>query len=353
MPPRSSESAPKASRKRSAGISIFQSDAPVKSARKKAAELSVFDHGVQRDTPTGSEWIPPESISTALPAGHAASGPMAGLPMRRTRSRGADSAIPTTSLAATTTGASSVVAPIPNANVLHGVPMHRTRPRGTAQDAAHVLGIGPRLGAVAWAQMRFLSGDHNVSTVPAGLPTSSNSVGDWAHSSLGVSGGATVQGISMRRTRSRGLSSEVAHPSNSMLPPGLSLPPARPMIPSLSEDALAIGLDMEEAAAALQDDQPSTGASPSPRLGGHHRTKGATAARGWTHSRPLNPPSSSTIAISQQTDQTTHPVQAQPQNPPTAPMLQGSPMRRTRSQGLSAIPMTHSVSDVISSFFAE
>ena len=36
----------KATRKRSAGISIFQSDAPVKTARKKAAELSVFDHGM-------------------------------------------------------------------------------------------------------------------------------------------------------------------------------------------------------------------------------------------------------------------------------------------------------------------
>jgi len=150
--------------------------------------------------------------------------------------------------------------------------------------------------------------------------------------------------LPMRRTRSRGLpsaaagtaamgGSAMAASSAMAAPPPPPMLPALPMMPSLSEAALAIGLDMNEAVAELQGVGQQV-PSPSHRAGRRVSSAGlmvaSAAAAAGAGSSAAPPP---------------------PPPPPVAP-LQGSPMRRTRSRGgvPPALPMTHSVSELVSSF---
>ena len=165
--------------------------------------------------------------------------------------------------------------------------------------------------------------------------------------------GERLPGLSMRRTRSRGplhsgpessaaWGSSASHNAAPLQSAQAShhashhLPPALPMMPSLSEAALAIGLDMQEATAELLADGPPTD-SPSQRrrrAGGRMRSPAISRS-----SSGLSSLSSSLV--------------------PGIPLELGIPMRRARSRGHAnghaplappALPMTHTISELMSSF---
>ena len=161
--------------------------------------------------------------------------------------------------------------------------------------------------------------------------------------------GERLPGLSMRRTRSRGplysgpesSAAWDSSASHNAAPPqsahashhaSYHLPPALPMIPSLSEAALAIGLDMQEATAELLAGGPPTD-SPSQR---RRRASGGSGPPAISRSSSgLSVPSSSLV--------------------PEIPLELGVPLRRTRSRGHAplappALPMTHTISELVSSF---
>jgi len=386
MPP-----APPPKRKRGAGISIFQSDAPTKTARKKAAEHSVFDHGINRADALGlggpsqqptlhaPVWasalglaVP---IATPIPGLHGGAGAYAipGLALRRTRSRGCE-----LSGAAAGTSSSAMPTPLPSGPI-PGLSMRRTRSGRILLDAGSSMPAWPAVAtavdqshasrAVAamklppppplqptlseWGNLGLDAGslDADMARLPAATmprtaaaaaaataaaammmpppPPLQPTLSEWGNMGLDMgllADGERLPGLSMRRTRSRGplysgpessaaWGSSASHNAAPLQSAQAShhashhLPPALPMMPSLSEAALAIGLDMQEATAELLADGPPTD-SPSQR---RRRAGGRN------------------------------------------PLELGIPLRRARSRGHAplappALPMTHSISELVNSF---
>jgi len=359
MPPQQTATKPaEKKRKRNTGISIFQSDAPTKTARKKADEFSIFDHGVNRDAAqsNSSSWLP-----LSQPATFTAATAMPGVPMRRTRSRGLQPDGPS----------------LPFVAAQPLAPHAGLGAAGIAGASTGISAASAMMAAAAAAQAEQAA--QAARMLPPPLPLQPT-LSEWGTLGLDLGAGPEgggLSGVEMRRTRSRGLPS-TADPSISALPGGGMglpppprsqlhagsmgrplLPPALPMMPSLSEAALAIGLDMNEAVEALQGSPggarllDSPGGSPSPRRRGRHAgvptAAHAPVAVGWSAARRpssslSHPACSSSLAPLQ-------PLMLPPDAPPRPSSLQGSPMRRTRSQGLpAALPMSHSISDMVSSF---
>ena len=394
MPP-----APPPKRKRGAGISIFQSDAPTKTARKKAAEHSVFDHGINRADALGGPSQQPTlhapvwasalglavPIATPIPGLHGGAGAYAipGLALRRTRSRGCE-------LSGTAAGTSSSAMPTPlPSGPIPGLSMRRTRSGRILLDAGSSMPAWPAVAtavdqshasrAVAgmklppppplqptlseWGNLGLDAGslDADMARLPAATmprtaaapaaataaaammmpppPPLQPTLSEWGNMGLDMgllADGERLPGLSMRRTRSRGplysgpessaaWGSSASHNAAPLQSAQAShhashqLPPALPMMPSLSEAALAIGLDMQEATAELLADGPPTD-SPSQR----RRRAGGR-----------NQESSSLV--------------------PGIPLELGIPLRRARSRGHAplappALPMTHSISELVNSF---
>lgn len=360
MPP-----APPPKRKRGAGISIFQSDAPTKTARKKAAEHSVFDHGINRADALGlggtsqqptlhaPVWASALGLSvpiaSPIPGLHGGAGAVAfpGLALRRTRSRGCE-----LSGAAPGTSFSAMPPPLPPGPI-PGLSMRRTRSGRILLDASNSMPLWPTVAtAVDQSHASRAAAAMMLPPPPPLQPTLS----EWGNLGLDMgllAGGERLPGLSMRRTRSRGplysgpesSAAWDSSASHNAAPPqsahashhashhaSYHLPPALPMIPSLSEAALAIGLDMQEATAELLAGGPPTD-SPSQR---RRRASGGSAPPAISRSSSgLSVPSSSLV--------------------PEIPLELGVPLRRTRSRGHAplappALPMTHTISELVSSF---
>eukprot|EP00322_Chrysochromulina_rotalis_P018526 CAMPEP_0115851214 /NCGR_PEP_ID=MMETSP0287-20121206/12366_1 /TAXON_ID=412157 /ORGANISM="Chrysochromulina rotalis, Strain UIO044" /LENGTH=390 /DNA_ID=CAMNT_0003305239 /DNA_START=18 /DNA_END=1186 /DNA_ORIENTATION=- len=276
MPPQQTATKPaEKKRKRNTGISIFQSDAPTKTARKKADEFSIFDHGVNRDAAqsNSSSWLP-----LSQPATFTAATAMPGVPMRRTRSRGLQPDGPS----------------LPFVAAQPLAPHAGLGAAGIAGASTGISAASAMMAAAAAAQAEQAA--QAARMLPPPLPLQPT-LSEWGTLGLDLGAGPEgggLSGVEMRRTRSRGLPS-TADPSISALPGGGMglpppprsqlhagsmgrplLPPALPMMPSLSEAALAIGLDMNEAVEALQGSPggarllDSPGGSPSPRRRGRH-----------------------------------------------------------------------------------
>lgn len=410
MPP-----APPPKRKRGAGISIFQSDAPTKTARKKAAEHSVFDHGINRADALGGPSQQPTlhapvwasalglavPIATPIPGLHGGAGAYAipGLALRRTRSRGCE-------LSGTAAGTSSSAMPTPlPSGPIPGLSMRRTRSGRILLDAGSSMPAWPAVAtavdqshasrAVAamklppppplqptlseWGNLGLDAGslDADMARLPAATmprtaaaaaaataaaalmmpppPPLQPTLSEWGNMGLDMgllADGERLPGLSMRRTRSRGplysgpessaawgssashnaaplQSAQASHHASKQLPPAL------PMMPSLSEAALAIGLDMQEATAELLAGGPPTD-SPSQRrrrAGGRNLPMRSPAIS--RSSSGLSSLSSSLV--------------------PGIPLELGIPLRRARSRGHAplappALPMTHSISELVNSF---
>jgi len=172
--------------------------------------------------------------------------------------------------------------------------------------------------------------------------------------------------LPMRRTRSRTSSTDN----------GLAIPPALPMQESLSEAALSIGLEMEEATRQLMQDgglpirrsrsrgpsQLSTSFSSAPQAAGRGTMGQHLYRSGFAQSEGMPPP-----AMPPALPSAPPPAPALPPAPPLqtslskvlegldgpgSPLL-GSPMRRTRSRGLGPLPMIHSISELVSSFISD
>ena len=305
MPP-----APPPKRKRGAGISIFQSDAPTKTARKKAAEHSVFDHGINRADALGlggtsqqptlhaPVWASALGLSvpiaSPIPGLHGGAGAVAfpGLALRRTRSRGCE-----LSGAAPGTSFSAMPPPLPPGPI-PGLSMRRTRSGRILLDASNSMPLWPTVAtAVDQSHASRAAAAMMLPPPPPLQPTLS----EWGNLGLDMgllAGGERLPGLSMRRTRSRG--------------PLYSGP----------ESSAAWDSSASHNAAPPQSAHASHHAS-------HHASYHLPPASG------LSVPSSSLV--------------------PEIPLELGVPLRRTRSRGHAplappALPMTHTISELVSSF---
>jgi len=316
---------------------------------------------VQRDAPEAQPaWAPGAQLSVPGIPSLLGIDTLAGLSMRKTRSRGGEPTLPFSATGAAASlppsflsnhhplgGGGGISAQFPS-EPLAGLPMRKTRSRGAADAPVYpVSQTWPTTAATTAAMM-----------LPPPLPLQPT-LSEWGNLGLDTGlGGDAGQGLPMRRTRSTLGAAPAAAVAAVAPPPRI---PALPMMPSLSDAALAIGLDMSEAADLLQDGSPGHSSSPSrrarPRGGQRSPVAAAAMAASWGAGARL--PASSYAAASTGTAGTSS--QPPPALLPALPLmpssssfgLQGSPMRRTRSRGLPpALPMTHSVSELVASFIS-
>lgn len=186
-----------------------------------------------------------------------------------------------------------------------------------------------------------------------------------AHAALLQAHAMHMPALPMRRTRSRTSSTD------SML----AIPPALPLQESLSEAALAIGLEMEEATRQLMQDEGlpirrSRSRGPSqlstsyvgsaPQATGRMTMGQHSYCSGFAQSEDIPPPSMPPTLPSAPAPTLPPAPVLQPSlskvleglDGPGSPLL-GSPMRRTRSRGLGPLPMMHSISELVSSFISD
>jgi len=325
-------------------ISIFQEDAPTRTARKPRAEqLSVFDHGVSRADQQQNETSAVASSSTSWAtstAANAVSQQQMSYPISMQSGRGSYSNI---SRGFQSSAHGMVAPPMPQSlqatvgtwnplggatldprafsralrqqNVQHpalaGRPMRRTR-SGTLEGVASTANFGasstaPALHACGLPPVPLLPMQQGL--LPQG-PISQ----------------PPLAGVSMRRTRSKALDEPA--------------PPPVPMMPSLSEAALAIGLDMHEATDQLD-------------ALGMVRTRSSLRSSVPSPARlPPAPPFQPSTSLPPPLGEPD--VAGEPASQPD--VHEGLPMRRTRSQGLQAMPplaASRSVSDLLDTCLAD
>ena len=298
-----------------AGVSIFKTESHVVEYKKrKSSEISIYDHGVQRGAPqplTGAPLLgqhqPVMDILSSITIPARQHPAFSGVTIKRTRLDGPNvgGGLTAGSALAATAAATMPLAP----PMMPMPPVALSRPDLALQQTLAALRARQRAAA----------------PTASALTAPSASIEPF-------------QGLSMRRTRSQGPPELVPNSAPSTLaPPALPMSTfgglsGLPMVSGLS-GLVADGLEALEEQLPLEGDPPLLG-SPMRRI----RSRGLPAASGLGD------------AAADGFEALVAPAPSDPP-PPDAPLL-GSPMRRTRSRGLAPLPLTSSITDLVSSFMA-